>query len=80
MLREVRIPIASSSIIRLTNIQLQPINLFIATADHRYGPITTIRRDGRVVKHIPWTAFTLLGEDWARVKEVAEILAVSNVC
>lgn len=54
------------------------INLFIVTADQWYGPITTICCDGHVLKHIPWTVFTLMETDWAWVKEVAEILADSN--
>jgi hypothetical protein len=54
----------------------QAINLFVASADHRYGPITTIRRDGRVVKHIPWSAFEFGDRDWDRVKEASEILIV----
>jgi len=52
------------------------INLFISSADHRYGPITTIRYKGQIVKHIPWSAFTLSEGDWERVKEVGEILDV----
>lgn len=68
-----------SSVLLLANSSghWQPINLFISTADQRYGPITTIRRDGRILKHIPWTAFTITKNDWDRVKEVSEILAVS---
>ena len=52
------------------------INLFVASADHHYGPITTIRREGRIIKHIPWSAFEFTERDWERVKEAAEILAV----
>lgn len=37
------------------------INLFVASGDERFGSITTLRRDGRVVKHIPWSAFKLSG-------------------
>ena len=59
---------------------VQPINLFVASADHRYGPITTIRRGGQVAKHIPWSAFTLTEQDWERVMEAAEILAVHSNC
>jgi len=54
----------------------QAINLFVSSADHRYGPITTIRREGRIVKHIPWSAFAFSEGDWERVKEAAEILDV----
>jgi hypothetical protein len=77
-LRQVRVSHCFSCVLQLTSVHLQPINLFIATADQRYGPITTIRRDGKIVKHIPWTAFSMSEVDWARAKEVAEILAVSN--
>jgi len=52
------------------------INLFVSSADHRYGPITTIRCEGRIVKHIPWSAFALSEGDWERVKEAGEILDV----
>jgi hypothetical protein len=52
------------------------INLFVSSADHRYGPITTIRREGRILKHIPWSAFAFSEGDWERVKQAAEILDV----
>jgi len=52
------------------------INLFISSADHCYGPITTIQREGRILKHIPWSAFALSEGDWERVKEAREILDV----
>jgi hypothetical protein len=52
------------------------INLFVSSADHRYGPITTIRREGRIVKHVSWSAFKFSERDWERVKEAAEILVV----
>jgi hypothetical protein len=52
------------------------IDLFVSSADHRYGPITTIRREGRIVKRIPWSAFALSVSDWERVKEASELLAV----
>jgi len=50
------------------------INLFISSVDHHYGPITTIQREGRILKHIPWSAFALSEGDWERVKEAREIL------
>jgi hypothetical protein len=65
--------------IKLITINAQPINLFVATADQRYGPITTIRREGRVVKHIPWSAFYFSETDWERVLEASHILTVSEV-
>ncbi|KAF8890903.1 hypothetical protein BD779DRAFT_1437956 [Infundibulicybe gibba] len=54
------------------------ISLFVSTADQLYGPITTVRCDGRVVKHIPWSAFQLDDYDWARVFDAKEILRDSN--
>ncbi|KAH9028420.1 hypothetical protein EDB83DRAFT_2230091, partial [Lactarius deliciosus] len=51
---------------------------FISSADQLYGPITTLRRDGRVFKQIPWAAFTLSDLDWARVLDAKMILADSN--
>lgn len=55
---------------------VQAINSFVATADDKFGPITTIRRDGKVVKKIPWLAFRLDEADWRRVRLCADILAV----
>jgi hypothetical protein len=56
----------------------QAIKLFIAAADELYGPITVIRRDGRVFKKIPWSAFKIADADWARVLHVKSILEDSN--
>ncbi|KAI1782028.1 hypothetical protein LXA43DRAFT_907023 [Ganoderma leucocontextum] len=53
---------------------LQPIDSFVATAEAKFGPITTIRQNGKVVKKIPWNAFRLEQEDWARVKLCIDIL------
>jgi hypothetical protein len=65
-----------SSFFLLADLSCQAITLFVSTADQRYGPITTIRRNGRVVKHIPWTVFAITETDWERVKQVCDILAV----
>jgi len=54
----------------------KPINLFLASADVLFGPITTICANGRVIKKIPWSAFRLLDKDWQRVKDVKDILVV----
>ncbi|KAF8461319.1 hypothetical protein DFH94DRAFT_640945, partial [Russula ochroleuca] len=51
---------------------------FIASADERFGSITTLRRDGHIVKHIPWSVFKLSELDWSRVRDAAAILADSN--
>jgi hypothetical protein len=59
-----------------TNHLAQPIALFTSSADEIYGPITTVRRDGRVVKHIPWLAFKMADPDWTRVTDARDILAV----
>ena len=56
----------------------QAINLFINCADALFGPITTVRKDGRVVKDIPWTAFTLTAGDWHHIADTRDILAVST--
>lgn len=61
-----------------TELYTQAINMFINTADELFGPITTIRRNGRLVKHIPWTAFTFKNADWERVNDTREIIAVST--
>jgi hypothetical protein len=60
----------------LADLSCQAITLFVSTADQRYGPITTICRNGHVVKHIPWTSFAITETDWERVKQVCDILAV----
>jgi hypothetical protein len=49
------------------------------SADEMYGPITTLRHDGRLVKHIPWTAFKMLDRDWRRVVDARDILEVGIV-
>ncbi|KAF8155661.1 hypothetical protein B0H34DRAFT_850373, partial [Crassisporium funariophilum] len=51
---------------------------FLTSGDKLFGPITTLRRDNRLVKHIPWSAFKLGGEDWTRVVDARDILADSN--
>ena len=55
----------------------QAVKLFVSSADELYGSITTIRKDGHVAKRIPWSAFQADKEDWARVVDVKNILAVS---
>jgi hypothetical protein len=55
----------------------KPIGLYLSSADEIFGPITTLRRDNRVVKHVPWSAFKLGDGDWERVVDVRDIL---NVC
>ncbi|RDB16020.1 hypothetical protein Hypma_003461 [Hypsizygus marmoreus] len=56
----------------------QPMTLFMSTADELYGPITTLRQNGCVVKHIPWSAFKLSDTDWDRVLDASKILEDSN--
>jgi hypothetical protein len=56
----------------------QSIKLFIAAADELYGPITVLRRDGQVVKKIPWSAFRISEMDWTRVLDATSILEDSN--
>jgi hypothetical protein len=43
-----------------------------------YGPITTLRHENRIVKHIPWSAFKMLESDWTRVIDARDILGVSE--
>jgi hypothetical protein len=52
--------------------------LFLASADHMYGPITMLCRDNCLVKHIPWTTFKLADPDWLRVIDARDILGVSK--
>ncbi|KAG1768242.1 hypothetical protein EV702DRAFT_979533 [Suillus placidus] len=49
--------------------------MFIGTADALFGPITTILRQGRTVKYIPWTAFKFALADWERVNDTCTIIA-----
>ncbi|KAF8335507.1 hypothetical protein F5887DRAFT_890288, partial [Amanita rubescens] len=51
---------------------------FINCADTLFGPITTIRKDGRTIKNIPWTAFALSADDWHRIADARDILADAN--
>jgi hypothetical protein len=75
-LRKVRI--LSYYILRLgTDMRhFQPIDLFLQSADSLYGPITTIRHNGRVEKKIPWSVFALTERDWERVADARDILKV----
>jgi hypothetical protein len=59
--------------------QFKPIGLFLLSADKIFGPITTLRRDNHVVKHVPWSAFKLTDSDWQRVADVRDILKVCEV-
>lgn len=58
----------------------QAINLFIAKADVVYGPITTLRKDGKLVKHIPWSAFAIDEAGWEHIADCRAILLVSGYC
>ncbi|KAF8495240.1 hypothetical protein F5888DRAFT_1616033, partial [Russula emetica] len=51
---------------------------FLKSADALYGPITTVRCNGRIVKKIPWSAFQLADADWGRVKDAQDILKDSR--
>jgi len=52
------------------------MGLFVTSADQMYRPITTLRCDNRLVKHIPWTAFKMTDLDWVRVVDARDILGV----
>ncbi|KAG6823929.1 hypothetical protein H0H92_008583 [Tricholoma furcatifolium] len=56
----------------------QPISLFLNGADDLFGPITTLQKNGHIVKRIPWTTFKLLDDDWVRVVDMKEILEDAN--
>ena len=60
-------------------ILFKPIGLFLSSADEIFGPITTLRRENRVVKHLPWSAFKLADTDWQRVMDARDILGVRGV-
>jgi len=59
-------------------INFEAINLFVGTADALFGPITTVRTNGRISKKIPWSAFRMSNLDWERVKDVKDILTVCS--
>ncbi|KAF8219491.1 hypothetical protein L208DRAFT_1339675 [Tricholoma matsutake] len=68
---------------RILNGSLDPINLFVMSTDHRYGPITTIQCDGPITtiqcdghisKHISWLAFMFAEQDWECILEAVDIL------
>ncbi|KAG2347026.1 hypothetical protein BDR05DRAFT_839376, partial [Suillus weaverae] len=48
---------------------------FISTADELFGPITTIQCNGKLIKKIPWSAFTFKSADWERINDTREIIA-----
>jgi len=56
------------------------MGVFVASADEKYGPITTLRANNRVTKHIPWSAFKLSDRDWHRVVDARDILGVRFPC
>ncbi|KAM6491699.1 hypothetical protein JOM56_012861 [Amanita muscaria] len=56
-----------------------PLDLFLASADQLYGPITTLRQDGHAIKSIPWKAFILSDDDWKRADLLINILSPSSV-
>lgn len=55
---------------------IQPITLFLRSADDLYGPITTLHSNGCIVKKIPWITFQLGDNDWKWVRDVRDILQV----
>ena len=50
--------------------RIQPINLFVHSADQLLSSITSIWCPGNPIKHIPWTAFTLDPADWEHVNDM----------
>ncbi|KIK76895.1 hypothetical protein PAXRUDRAFT_109980, partial [Paxillus rubicundulus Ve08.2h10] len=57
---------------------IKAINLFISSVNKLYGPITTIRHDRHIHKHIPWTAFVLKPLDWERVNDTKVVISVGH--
>ncbi|KAF9234314.1 hypothetical protein BU15DRAFT_52767, partial [Melanogaster broomeanus] len=54
------------------------IKLFINSADKIFGPITTIRQNGKVTNHLPWTTFIFKPADWERVNDTRTIISDAN--
>jgi hypothetical protein len=46
---------------------------FSKPADSLFRPITTVRRNGPVLKKIPWSAFRLTDADWERANDARDI-------
>ncbi len=61
------------------NNKFQAIDEFISSADRKFGPITTIRQDGKIQKKIRWSAFQFDDADWHRVFLCGELLAVRRL-
>jgi len=61
-------------------LHIQPINLFLQSANSLYGPIMTICCNGHIKKKIPWSAFSLTERDWEWVANVRDILKVTPIC
>lgn len=55
-----------------------PIGRFIAAANDRFGPITVLRKEGKIIKKIPWSAFAFKDSDWERIGECMLILQDAN--
>ncbi|KAI0054957.1 hypothetical protein BV25DRAFT_1777287, partial [Artomyces pyxidatus] len=51
---------------------------FVMSADELYGPITTLKKDGKTVKRIPWSAFKIKESDWSRINDIIAILKDAN--
>ncbi|PIL25949.1 hypothetical protein GSI_11703 [Ganoderma sinense ZZ0214-1] len=56
-----------------------PVNLFVESADHLFGPITKVRHQGEATVSIPWHAFEIKSEGWKRVALCIKILTVIPV-
>jgi hypothetical protein len=52
--------------------------MFISTADELFGPITTILRPSRSVKHILWMVFTFGSHDWERINDTHVVISDAN--
>ncbi|KIK84222.1 hypothetical protein PAXRUDRAFT_152935, partial [Paxillus rubicundulus Ve08.2h10] len=55
-----------------------PIKLFINSADKIFGPITTIRQNGKVTNHLLWTAFIFKPANWECVNDMRTIISDAN--
>lgn len=58
--------------------RIQPINLFVHSAEQLFGPITLIQHPGNPIKHIPWTTFALDPADWECVNYMQSIISNAN--
>ena len=57
---------------------IQPITMFLKSADDLYGPVTTTYSQGWITKKIQWDAFHLSDDEWVWVKDARDLLKICS--